>query len=210
MLTEKPHARLSKKPMLADATKRRLAMLLLAVVLVVLVVSFLRMVIVTPAATTDVKKPLPPMEQAEIDQAEKDFLVYGINYAQSAITASQYVSSRTSDAEVKKYAESIVESQTKDMWYFIGEYQLKFQENAPPAEGSEKKFPSLVAYSGEDLDRNYLQNMADYHSVMNQKLVDLAIKLRETATTDTFTASLLKHQENTKLVKTMLDKYNKK
>jgi|GEM_PF-3011352 len=115
----------------------------------------------------------------QVAKIEEEFLLQMIPHHQEAILSSQYIFSRTKNDTVKKFAENLVNTQTKQMWTMLGWYHSWFGRNFPPQTEYHNMMPDLTHYTGNDLDQVYLQGMIEHHKeavIISQQILSVTTR----------------------------------
>lgn len=106
-----------------------------------------------PSATPEVKA----------TDSERAYLTQMIPHHQETVDASRYIADTAENDELKRFAQKLVDSESKEVWAMIGFYQLWFKTPYPGKADYVKTLPDLTQLSGRALERAYLQGMMEHH-----------------------------------------------
>lgn len=115
---------------------------------------------VLPSPSPEIKIPnfsTPPLKE------EGDFLTQTLPQLEETITFSQAFVTRTTDSELKAFAELVSQEQRKNVWTMLGYYQLLYKQNFVAPANQLKTLPNLDSVAAADLDRTYVTAMIDYY-----------------------------------------------
>ena len=122
---------------------------------------------------TEMDHSMMGMRMAETVKDDQTFLENMIPHHQEAIDTSKIVIVKSSDTELKQFAQKVIDDQTKEIssmksWYkswFNKDYSLNTTTNM---------MGDLNKLSGRELDKSYTKGMIMHH----QGAVDMAVKIK--------------------------------
>lgn len=176
----------------------------IAVLLLTILLLRQRQLPITQNASVDAQQQvLPPI------QGEEEFVLQMIPHHQEAIDSSRYLSENTENVELKEFADTLVNDQTKELWTMVGFYQLWFKKQYTGNASYVKTMPNLTQLSGDELDKAYIRGMIDHHTASIQ-MAESLMQITEKEELKTLARQVIDGQ-TTKItqLKTWYDAYQK-
>ena len=127
--------------------------------------------------TSNKSEPSPTGEETMNDSmthaaitSEKDFILNMIPHHQEAIDTSEIVAAQTSDPELKKFAQDVIQVQTSEVAQMEQWLKDWFQEEYTGNSNYQLMMGDLTQFQGKELERAYVEGMIAHH----QGAIDMA------------------------------------
>lgn len=104
---------------------------------------------------------------------DEDFLAMMIPHHEEAIKSSETIVAKSSNTELKEFAQKVIDAQTTEVESMKGWATTWFQ--GVDTEDYESMMPELSMLSGDELDQAYIEGMIDHH----QEAVDFAQDIKK-------------------------------
>jgi len=118
-----------------------------------------------PLSTLFPKPTASPAASArpEVAIIDRDFLEEMIPHESNAVDTSRYFLENSENDELKIFAQTIANDQTKEIWTMLGFYQIWFNASYPGSPRYMTMMPDLTQLSGQELDKAYVRGMIMQH-----------------------------------------------
>ena len=113
------------------------------------------------------------MDMAAVVLGDQTFIEQMIPHHQEAVDTSKIIIAKTSDPELKEFAQNVINDQTKEIEQMKGWYKTWFNKDYASA-ASTNMMGNLTQLSGLDLDKSYIKGMIMHH----QGAISMAKKIQ--------------------------------
>jgi uncharacterized protein (DUF305 family) len=152
---------------------------------------------------------LSPEAMAEIQVNEGVYISDMVALHQEVVDSSRYVLGKTTDEEVKSFADQQMKSGTQNTWKLIGWHQELHGKDFPKASEIQKRVPDLTIHAGKDLERVYLQGMIDSDKEVMSRSKALILVTQEDKLKQFASDLVIEKEKDIEKLKAWVEKYQK-
>lgn len=122
---------------------------------------------------SEVSEKKPSAVHSAVIHNDQDFLANMIPHHEEAVTSSQLVLSQTTDPELKKFLQGVIEVQSKEIAQMKQWHKEWFGTDSVPNSNYQPMMGDLTQHSGKELERAYIAGMIDHHKGAIQMAKDV-------------------------------------